>query len=72
MIHKISRDFRGYHELHNSGRGAKAVKDYATSGSIARIKRNTKRSLKRYRVLAKAIIVGRTGSETEELQRDEI
>src|SRR4051812_39140094 len=45
----------------NCARGAKPVSQYATAGALVRIKRNRRRSLKRYLVMAKAIMDGKTG-----------
>lgn len=49
----------------NSQRQAKSVKEYATGGAFERIQKNRYRSLKAHLVLAKAIIAGKTGNETE-------
>ena len=45
----------------NSSRQDKPWRQYATGGAIKRICRLRRRKLKRYRVLAKAIIAGQTG-----------
>jgi HNH endonuclease len=43
----------------NSSRGCKAWRSYAPGGAIERILNQRRRDMKRYRVLAKAIISGR-------------
>jgi 5-methylcytosine-specific restriction endonuclease McrA len=52
----------------NCKRGAKSCKEYATAGAWERIKRFRRRDLKRYVVMAKALIADKTGSECEELR----
>lgn len=49
----------------NCSRGDKPLARFAGKETIAHIRRNTKRSIGKYRVMAKALIAGETGGKYE-------
>ena len=49
----------------NCSRGDKPLNRFAGPETIAHIRRNTKRSIRKYREMAKALISGETGGEYE-------